>query len=289
MMSIKDEIFARLDELGPAEKKVARALLASYPSAGLASAAAVAKAAGTSTPTVLRLVTRLGIGSYPEFQRRLRAEVDQQMSSPVSRAERSEATGERSPWERAVEQRARLVEALLTSVPPSEFDLAVRLLAAGPRHVVVSGGYFSRHIASLLAMQLDQLIPGVDLAEEPLGRDLNRYLHLNKDCVVVVFDLRRYEMTSREVARLAKQRKASVIVITDQGLSPAAEDADVVLPVTIDGIPFDSFASLLSLVEALVAGVFHVVGAKGIRRMKDWEESVHIHRASPADPGPATV
>jgi DNA-binding MurR/RpiR family transcriptional regulator len=285
MMPLKDEIFARMDELSPAERKVARTLLASYPSAGLESAAAVAKTAGTSTPTVLRLVTRLGIGSYPEFQRRLREEITQRMSSPVSRAERSATAGEGSLLERAVEQRARLVDRLLSSVPPSEFDRAVRLLAAGPKHVVVSGGYFSRHIAYLLTMQLDQLIPGVDLAEEPLGRDIGRYLRVGKDSVVVVIDLRRYELISREVTALAKQRRATVIVITDEGLSPAAEDADVVLPVTIDGIPFDSFAGLLVLVEALVEGVFHAVGATGLQRMKDWEESVHIYRALRADAG----
>jgi DNA-binding MurR/RpiR family transcriptional regulator len=282
-LPIKDEIFARMDELGPAERKVARTLLAGYPSAGLESAAAVAKAAGTSTPTVLRLVTRLGLGSYPEFQRRLRAEVAQRMSSPVSRAERSRAAGEGSRLERAVEQRARLVEGLLSSVPPSEFDRAVRLLAAGPKHVVVSGGYFSRHIASLLAMQLDQLVDGVALAEEPLGRDIGHYLRLTKDSVVVVFDLRRYELAARQVATLAKQHRAHLIVITDEGLSPAAEDADIVLPVTVDGIPFDSFTGLLALVETLVEGVFHAVGTQGIQRMKAWEESVHIYRAMTAE------
>jgi DNA-binding MurR/RpiR family transcriptional regulator len=282
-MPIKDEIFARMDELSPAEKKVARTLLAGYPSTGLESAAAVAKTAGTSTPTVLRLVSRLGIGSYPEFQRRLRAEVTQQMSSPVSRAEQSATTGDGSLLERAVGQRTRLVEGLLTSVPPSEFDRAVRALAAGPKHVVVSGGYFSRQVANLLTMQLDQLIPGVDLAEEPLGRDIGRYLRLGRDSVAVIFDLRRYELTSREVTTLAKQRRATVIVITDEGLSPAAEDADIVLPVTIAGIPFDSFASLLVLVEALVEGVFQAVGAGSIQRMKAWEESVRIYRAFRAD------
>ena len=86
MTSLRDEIFDRMDELSPAEKKVARTLLANYPAAGLASAAALAKAAGTSTPTVLRLVSRLGIGGYPEFQAQLREEVTEQLSSPVSRA-----------------------------------------------------------------------------------------------------------------------------------------------------------------------------------------------------------
>ena len=54
-----------MDELSPAEKKVARSLLANYPSAGLASAAALAKAAGTSTPTVLRLVVAAGHRRLP--------------------------------------------------------------------------------------------------------------------------------------------------------------------------------------------------------------------------------
>ena len=47
MTQIRDDVFARMDELSPAEKKVARSLLANYPSAGLASAATLARAAGT--------------------------------------------------------------------------------------------------------------------------------------------------------------------------------------------------------------------------------------------------
>jgi DNA-binding MurR/RpiR family transcriptional regulator len=277
---IRDEVFARMDELTPAEKKVARSLLANYPGAGLASAAALAKAAGTSTPTVLRLVTRLGIGSYPEFQEQLRQEVTEQLSSPVSRAaDRLQADGDATPFERAVAQRAELVERLVASVPPSEFEAAVRLLSAPCKQVLVSGGYFSRHVARILAMQLDQLVPGVGFAAEPLGPDLGAYLTLGKDCAAVVFDLRRYELPAKRIAALARARGAAVIVITDEGLSPAADDADVVLPVGVEGTPFDSFAALLVLVEILVEAVFHRVGTAGLARMKEWEESVHIARA----------
>ncbi|MCC9306168.1 MurR/RpiR family transcriptional regulator [Kitasatospora sp. RB6PN24] len=284
-MLIKDEIFIRMDEFTPAEKKVARVLLSDYPGTGLQSAAAVAKGAGTSTPTVLRLVARLGISSYPEFQRRLRAEINQRMSSPVSRAVHSELTDVGSPLQQAVEQRAQLVERLLGSVPPGEFERALRLLTRDAKHVVVHGGYFSRHAAALLATQLDQLIAGVDLAEEPLGRDAGRCLRLGKGSVAVVFDLRRYEVTASQLAALARQRRASVIVVTDEGLSPAAEDADVVLPVPIGGVPFDSFAGLFVLVEALVEGVFRILGTRGVQRMQQWEETVRIQRVPPSGAG----
>jgi DNA-binding MurR/RpiR family transcriptional regulator len=255
VIQIKNEIFARMDELTPAERKVARALLASYPSVGLASAAALAKTAGTSTPTVLRLVARLGIGSYPEFQMHLRNEIMHQLNSPVHRAER-----------------------LFSTVPPPEFDRAVSLLGQQPRSVLISGGYFSRYVAEILALQLDQIIRNVDFAAEPLGHDIGKYLALRKDSVVIVFDLRRYELVSKQVTALAKRQGATVIVITDEELSPSAEDADVVLPVAVGGIPFDSFAGLMVLMEALVEAVFHQAGQKGLKRMKQWEDTVHIHR-----------
>ena len=84
---LREEIFRRMEELTPAERKVARVLLAHYPGAGLQSTAALATAAGTSKPTVLRLLARLGFGSYPDFQERLLGEVTRSMSaSPLSRA-----------------------------------------------------------------------------------------------------------------------------------------------------------------------------------------------------------
>jgi DNA-binding MurR/RpiR family transcriptional regulator len=278
---LRDVIFQRMGELTPAERKVARTLLARYPAAGLESTAALAAAAGTSKPTVLRLLGRLGFGSYPEFQQRLREEVTRSMSaSPLSRAQAGRAVppGD-SALLRAVERRARLVARLGDTVPPGEFERAVALLAGRPRHVVVSGGYFSRLIARMLAMQLDQLIPNVDCADEPLGADTGKYLRAGRDSVVLVLDLRRYELAAEEVVARAKDRGATVILVTDESLSPSAEEADVVLPVAVDGLPFDSFAALLVLTESLVEAVFHQLGESAIERMADWERSVRIYRA----------
>ncbi len=279
-LPLRDEIFQRMDELTPAERKVARTLLARYPAAGLESTAALAAAAGTSKPTVLRLLDRLGFGSYPEFQQRLRGEVTRSMNeSPVSRARARRAVpSDDSAFLRAVEQRAGLVARLPDTVPPAEIERAVALLAARPKHVVTSGGYFSRLIARLLALQLDQLIPNVDYADEPLGADIAKYLRAGRDSVVIVYDLRRYELAAKEVVSMAKAGGASVILITDQALSPSAEEADIVLPAAVDGVPFDSFAALLVLTESLVDAVFHELGEAAIERMADWERSVRIYR-----------
>ena len=103
---------------------------------------------------------------------------------------------------------------------------------------------------------------------------------------MIVYDLRRHELAAKEVVSLAKACGARVILITDESLSPSAEEADIVLPVAVDGVPFDSFAALLVLTESLVDAVFHAAGEAAIERMADWERSVHIYRAFRAE-GPA--
>jgi DNA-binding MurR/RpiR family transcriptional regulator len=155
----------------------------------------------------------------------------------------------------------------------------VQALAGRPRQVTISGGYFTRYFAMLLATQLDQAIPNVDYVQEPLGHDIGKFLRLAVGSVAVILDFRRYELAAKQAAEVAKRQGATVIVITDQGLSPAVESADVVLPVVVDGIPFDSMVGVLVLIEALVEAVLLASGDRGLDRMKQWESSVHIARS----------
>src|SRR5437899_12013202 len=75
----------RLDSLSPAERRLARVLLASYPIAGLESVARFAERASVSPPTVTRFITKLGFTGYPELQEVLPHEVPARLSSPLER------------------------------------------------------------------------------------------------------------------------------------------------------------------------------------------------------------
>lgn len=74
-----------MPRLTPAERKVAHILLASYPMAGLETVAVLAGRAQTSGPTILRFIAKLGFDSYHDFQRCLRAELEDKLDSPLSR------------------------------------------------------------------------------------------------------------------------------------------------------------------------------------------------------------
>ena len=68
-----------------AERRVAQSLLSDYPVAGLETVARFAHRAGTSGPTILRFVSRLGLKSYAEFQNCLRSEVQERLQGPLAR------------------------------------------------------------------------------------------------------------------------------------------------------------------------------------------------------------
>ena len=69
--STRKLVQAKMDEFSNGERKVARALLAQYPTAGLTTVADLAASAGVSSPTVVRFVTRLGFTGFATFQRSL--------------------------------------------------------------------------------------------------------------------------------------------------------------------------------------------------------------------------
>ena len=95
-VTVAERLQLRLAELTPAERKVARALLAEYPVRGLQPIAKLAAAAGVSAPTVVRLVSKLSFDSYAGFQRSLNSEVSARLSSPLEmHPGRAAATGGR--------------------------------------------------------------------------------------------------------------------------------------------------------------------------------------------------
>ena len=71
------------DDLTAAESKVATALLADYPFAGLSTVTELAKRAQVSTQTIFRLIAKLGFSGYAEFQRALIGEIKERYHSPV--------------------------------------------------------------------------------------------------------------------------------------------------------------------------------------------------------------
>jgi len=268
--------------LTTAERKVARALLASYPVAGLGTVAELAERAGSSPPTVLRFVTRTGFASYPELQRALRREVHDRMGSLAAQYPR--ATDEPDGSAADGSASARLVTDTFRDLPASELHAATALLSNPKRRVLLAGGRFSRVLVEHLYFHLTPLRDDVHILDDSLRAQV-AVNSAGRSHVLVVFDYRRYDGTTAALAAALAHRGASIVLFTDPWLSPVAEIADVVLPARVEtSTGFDSLIAAMSLTEELVGSVARQLGDGGRQRTAKIEQVRQELGAPPATP-----
>ena len=74
--TIGERLQRSFDELTRAERQLANSILENYPVSGLGSITTVASNAAVSTPTVVRMVRKLGFAGFPQFQAELRRELE---------------------------------------------------------------------------------------------------------------------------------------------------------------------------------------------------------------------
>lgn len=273
---VAESIRRGMGDCSPAERKVARVLLASYPSAGFETVAKLAARAGVSGPTVLRFANRLGYRGYAEFQQALRDDLDQRSASPLAihdRGPRDDAA-HGTLLERAAAVTGTTVQRTFDELAEHDVLEAVRLLAGDRGRVRLAGGRFSGLLARFLAQHLQLLRPGVEmLPDEPSAR-ASAVADLGRGDVLVLFDYRRYEDATSALARLAHERRVPVVLFTDAWLSPIASDAEVVLQSETGSLsPFDAMTPVLAVIETVVAGCLESLGEAATERMRRVEST----------------
>jgi DNA-binding MurR/RpiR family transcriptional regulator len=267
-----------LPSLSKAERRVGRALLADYPSAGLASAARLAERAEVSPPTVLRFAQTLGYEGFTDLQVALRAELTARSNGPITRLSTAPGGADAAarPLDRLLHQaraQNQRAEETLAQMPAPAVEAAVALLADTSRPLHLHGGRFSHLLAMHLAAHLEQLRPGVRLLADPSGRDLGTMIELTRRDVVMLFDYHRYQRSAADLAARVHRAGATVLLVTDDLACPVAPEAEVVLTASSTvGTTYQSMAAGFLLTELLIPLVMDAVGEPARTRMALWEE-----------------
>jgi len=232
-MTIEDRMRASLGGLTRAERQAATHILSHFPMSALGSITTLARAAEVSSPTIVRLVQKLGFRGYSDYQAALRAEVERLLVAPLSLPE-----GAREPQSHPIRAFAAQVvgniEATLGQIPARDFNGAAALLADTARRVAVMGGRLTHAHADYMATLLRVIRPEVAYLADHLTDWQQALLDMRAGDVVVIFDIRRYESNAVHLAELAAAHRAEVVLITDRWLSPAAAYARHSLPCHIE-------------------------------------------------------
>ncbi len=278
-MTDKSETIAeRMARLAPrltrAERQLAASLMENYPVSGMGSITQVAQKAAVSTPTVARMVQKLGYSGFPEFQAELRRELEEKISNPIAKHE---------TWARGAPEAHMLnrfagavsdnMRQSLAQLDPAMFDACADLVADGERGVFVAGGRITRALADYAFLHLQVIRPGVTLIQSISNAWPHYVLDMKEGDVLILFDVRRYENATLKLAELARERGVRIVLFTDQWQSPVGGAAEFVFSSRID-VPsaWDSMAVPLLLVEILLAAVQERTWDATRRRMERLED-----------------
>lgn len=272
--TIEQQIRSNFDGLTRAERQLASHITRHYPVAALGSITALAKAAQVSTPTVVRLTQKLGYRGYPDFQSRVRAEVEERLISPLIKHERwAGGAPEQHVLNRFADAVVGNLHATLAQIDHAEFDAIAALMADKGRKVFAMGGRITHAAADYFVTHMRVIRQGVTLISDMSNAWPPALIDMGPGDVLLAFDIRRYENNVLQLVEMASDQGAEVVLITDQWVSPAAAHARYRLSAHVEApSAWDSTVSIQVLVETLLAAVEALTWQETQARMKRMED-----------------
>ncbi|WP_298974219.1 MurR/RpiR family transcriptional regulator [uncultured Roseobacter sp.] len=272
--TIADRIQARLETLTRAERQLAHSILENYPASGLGPISALANDADVSTPTVARMVQKLGFKGYPEFQSELREELKAKVKSPIAKHDTwAEGAPSGHMLNRFTEAVIDNIRYSLGQIDTGDFDAACAQLADTTSKLHIVGGRITHTMAEYLFLHMQMIRPDVIHIQSTSNAWPHYLLDVKEDDTFVIFDVRRYESNTLKLAEMARGRGARIILFTDQWRSPIHSLADICFSSRIV-VPsaWDSAATTLLLVETAIAAVQDLMWADTKERMQTLED-----------------
>ncbi|MBT4038952.1 MAG: MurR/RpiR family transcriptional regulator [Rhodospirillales bacterium] len=274
-MGLEKNIRDRIGDLTAAERKAATAMLADYPFAGLLTLAELSKKSRASSPTILRLVSKLGFSGYGDFQRAVIGEIKEAYHSPLILHDVKDQHGiDDSFLSDLSEASIEAMRETVSTTSGKQFDAICELIADRKRSIFLTGGRMSYTLAMFLFRHLRQIRSKVFLIPE-YEEDWPGYLlRMGKKDVVIAMDFRRYQPNMEKFAKFAaKDRGAKIVLFTDKWLSPISKYSAHTLPVHVDvGTPWDTNVGLLLLIEAVINRVSEDDWDATRKRIEAWDQ-----------------
>jgi DNA-binding MurR/RpiR family transcriptional regulator len=272
--TIRAKIREAAEQLTASERKIANAILADYPFTGLQSIQELAAKTGVSAPSITRFVSKIGCGGFQDLQRQLIAELKEGQRSPLDLKSSQTPVGHSEFLAEYVRRVSTVMTEMTQTVSQAQFDILSDLLADPGRNVFLLGGRVSDSIAAFLSIHLRQTRSGIYHMSDNPELWPEHVLRMRRKDVVIIFDFRRYQLSLARLAEtIAAKRGATIVVVTDKWMSPAARSADHIVALPIDaGTAWDTVAAAMALVEALIVRVSEADWESTQKRINDWDD-----------------
>ena len=257
--SLSTYIQVRFDDFSRSQKDVAQYIVDHLDEVAFQTAEELARRANTSSSTVVRFSQALGFEGYPELQQSAREEYRRRHATTPPTGIGPAAplfSLDQNEFETLLAADHVNVEDTARKVSRSEVETAIEAIATTPRLLIVGTdqmAFFASYLRHLL-MLLDLRC---EVVASPSQEGLARLGRIDENTVLVGFSAGRPHPLVVRAMKLARNRRAATISVSDATLSEVAKLADHKLFYSSNSPAYvRSHAALLSVVQALAYGIY---------------------------------
>lgn len=252
-----EHLFGKIEKLrgklSKGQSRIANYIEEHYDKAAFMTASKLGETVGVSESTVVRFAVEIGYDGYPKLQKAMQELIKDKLTS-VQRIEvTSTRFGDADILESVLNQDIEKIKRTTEEVSHDDFNEAVKAIVKA-KNIYIFAVRSSSALASFLGYYFDLIFGNVRVVSTTSKIEIyEKLLHINENDVIIGISFPRYSKTAVEGMNFAKDRKASVIAITDSMISPLVEPADHVLLASSDMASIvDSLVAPLSLINALI-------------------------------------
>lgn len=274
MQSLESRISSAIPDLSPKLGRAARYVLDHPDEVAIASMRTIATRVGVASPTMLRLARALGFDSYEAF-RSLFQEAFVGGSFKV-RAEWLQEHQERGGNAAIASEISAAaignIEKFLTTVDTDALGRIADAVQAADRVYVIGFGVFywvAAYFQSIGRIALPNLV----VPNSASGLPIEEMAEIAAGNVVLAMSVSPYSAQTIDAARYARERKATVIAITDSMASPLlAVSTEHILVSTRSPQYFPSIIALTAAIETIMAVIVSRSGESMLERILAFED-----------------
>lgn len=248
-------IHQNFTKFSKSQKLIADYILENYDKAAFMTAANLGTTVGVSESTVVRFANSLGYTGYRELQYDLQELIKNKLTTVQRISLTDEYSNKENLLKRVFKKDVSNISKTFDEINYDLFDKAVSAILSGKR-VYILGLRSSSFLAGYLGFYLNFILNNVKTVTAGPSDIFEQLLKVTNEDVVIGISYPRYSKRTLEALQYVKEKRSTVIGITDSLFSPAAQISDITLLASSNMVSFvDSLVAPMSLINALIIAV----------------------------------
>ncbi|MFO1445008.1 MurR/RpiR family transcriptional regulator [Bacillus sp. Bva_UNVM-123] len=280
MVTMREKIRTHYAQLTKQQKKVAEHLLENPELFINNIASSVGEQIGVSETTIIRFCYALEYSGFSQLQKEVFAE---QLRNEKNALTHHQETAKRFKnnqhfFIEVVKESLNRIERMLGTISETAFEKVLQSISKSKK-VLTVGLRSSYAPAHWLAFSLRMLCEDAQVYNQNTDDIVQLSSRMDKQWVLIAFSFKRYSKETLDIVRIAKNKGAYIVAITDDVLAPVSQNADIVLQVpSTDSSTLDVTPPLFVLLHAIVAGMSVIDSEQARQRILEYEHNFEIYR-----------